>query len=295
MGTPRGSEHRDLEQRFRTVEQRCADLATRVLMQRQLSVTEGDFVVSGGGNVIVRDGGAIYSTHSNGMLAFYVGPFLSDPSTYAFIAQNPDGYGQLRAYHTNTGQDQVWIGHESARPQVVAYGNPVTVDSSTTIGIQAGTAVSIVGQTGVFIDCPGDQLQLGLTGSATYIGHTTTSSAANARLESNGLLTRVTSSLRYKQDVEAADIDSGAVLSVEPRTWRDRAEVEADPETTHRHVGFIAEELDAAGLVEFVEYDDQGRPDAVQYDRLTAALLTVVKTQQDQLDDLTRRVAALES
>jgi hypothetical protein len=58
--------------------------------------------------------------------------------------------------------------------------------------------------------------------------------------------------------------------------------------------GFIAEELEEVGLDLFVTRDEQGRPEGVSYDRLTTALLLLVKKQQEQIDDLTQRVAVLE-
>lgn len=53
MATPRGAEHRDLEQRFRDLERKYDALASRVLMQRKAEVTQGDFVVKGGGNIVI--------------------------------------------------------------------------------------------------------------------------------------------------------------------------------------------------------------------------------------------------
>ncbi|GAA5122157.1 hypothetical protein GCM10023339_40120 [Alloalcanivorax gelatiniphagus] len=74
-----------------------------------------------------------------------------------------------------------------------------------------------------------------------------------------------------------------AVLQMRGRTWRDKAQVEQDPDTEDRYVGFIAEELDELGLTAFVEYDDEGQPNAIAYDRLSVALLAVLKDQERRL------------
>jgi hypothetical protein len=58
--------------------------------------------------------------------------------------------------------------------------------------------------------------------------------------------------------------------------------------------GFIAEELADDGLGQFVTYDKAGQPEGVAYDRMCAALLIVCRDQQQRIDDLTARVAALE-
>lgn len=124
----------------------------------------------------------------------------------------------------------------------------------------------------------------------------TTGGAANVRMAAGtGELFTATSSLRYKQDVEDAPDRSDAILTLTGRTWRDRVEVEADPDTELRYVGFIAEELHDAGLTEYVDYDDQGRPNAIQYDRLTVPLLDLAKRQQAQLVDQAARLDRLEA
>jgi hypothetical protein len=59
-------------------------------------------------------------------------------------------------------------------------------------------------------------------------------------------------------------------------------------------VGLIAEEVDQH-LQDLVIYDNQGRPDAVKYDRVALYLLEVVKSQQERIAALENRIEALES
>jgi len=132
------------------------------------------------------------------------------------------------------------------------------------------------------------------TTGQVMLSYGTTSDAANTRILFDGSIQMVTSSRRYKQDIEPAEVDPDAMLSVSGRTWRDKALVEADPDTEARSVGFIAEELHDAGLGMFVDYDAEGRPDAIQYDRLSVGLLSVLKSQQAAIGALTERVEALE-
>lgn len=123
----------------------------------------------------------------------------------------------------------------------------------------------------------------------------TTGSAANTRILLDGTIQMVTSSRRYKRDVNAAVIDIADVLKLRGRTWRQRSEVADDPETDTRYIGFIAEELDALpSMRQFVDYDEQGRPDAIQYDRLTVALLELLKHVHGLMGALTSRVDELE-
>lgn len=142
----------------------------------------------------------------------------------------------------------------------------------------------------------------------------TTASAANVYMNPTGnIISRSTSSLRYKVDVVDLVLDLAAIRALRPVRFRDRGEVERDPETTQTYVGLIAEEVHALGLTNFVSYmeDENGDliPDGVQYDRLTVALhmlvadlddtvaaqATEITALQDALAALTTRVETLES
>ena len=129
-----------------------------------------------------------------------------------------------------------------------------------------------------------------------WIEHTTTSDGANVNITEAGLIRRSTSSKKYKQDIEELDIDVEDVLKLTPKTWRDKLEVSHDDECESRYVGFIAEDLHENGLGQFVVYSDEdGTPDAISYDRLTAALVPVIKDQHEKIKNLEDRLATIES
>lgn len=120
------------------------------------------------------------------------------------------------------------------------------------------------------------------------MSYAATTAAANLAATANpGLIRRNTSSRRHKLDIKDFHASPRTVLDLKPRTWRDRGEVSDDPKTDRWHVGLIAEEVDEIGLTAFVDYDADGQPESVTYDRLCVALLGVVKDQQRQLDALT--------
>lgn len=60
-------------------------------------------------------------------------------------------------------------------------------------------------------------------------------------------------------------------------------------------VGFLAEDLDDAGLGFFCEYDDDGNPVGVDYPRLSVAALRLVQRTMDEVDELRSEVARLSS
>jgi hypothetical protein len=129
-----------------------------------------------------------------------------------------------------------------------------------------------------------------------YVGHLTTGLAANAYIsDTDGQIRRSTSARKYKQDIEDLILDPAMVLALKPRTWRDRGMVEEDPDTTLRIPGFIAEEVEEAGLGMFVTYKE-GTPEGLAYDRISAAHNIVLNDHDARLASLeeeNRRLRAL--
>jgi hypothetical protein len=157
----------------------------------------------------------------------------------------------------------------------------------------------------------------------TFLKPQSGSGTANVRMDTTtGQITWVASTERVKTAIEDLVVDPSVVLQLRPRTWlpgpvprqcpewahaqHGESECHAGemldpPEDAPREVGFVAEELDALGLTEFVEYDAEGLPISIRYDRISAALIPVVQQQaqqitalQDALAALTERVTALE-
>jgi hypothetical protein len=59
--------------------------------------------------------------------------------------------------------------------------------------------------------------------------------------------------------------------------------------------GLIAEEVHDAGLTEFVQYADDGTPDALSYGNMVALCIKAIQEQQAIIEALEARVAALEA
>jgi len=152
--------------------------------------------------------------------------------------------------------------------------------------------------------------------SVKFNNITTTASAANAFLDSadGNRIYRSTSSLRYKKNVENIDqLKADAILSLRPVWYRSKASNDRQDWSWY---GLIAEEVAQVEprLVHWTYLDEdyetetvngeikktlkegaQQVPDGVQYDRLTVLLLDVVKRQQQAIETLEAKVAALES
>ena len=64
---------------------------------------------------------------------------------------------------------------------------------------------------------------------------------------------------------------------------------------TQEEYGLIAEEVHEAGLTEFVQYAEDGTPDALAYGNMVSLLTKAIQEQQALIEQLTARLAALEA
>jgi hypothetical protein len=180
-------------------------------------------------------------------------------------------------------------------------------DSNTAIRFPAADTIAFEtgGSERARVDSSG-RLLMGEVTPATAVNHSictpgrlqsegtysiTTGSSANVFISTEGLFSRSTSSLKYKTDVEDADIDYSEALVYGSRPVWYRSLSESDP-SEYSYWGFIAEEV-AEIDPRMVHWGNDG-PEGVQYDRYVVHLVSVIQKQQQRLDALETRIAALE-
>jgi len=116
----------------------------------------------------------------------------------------------------------------------------------------------------------------------------TTASVSNMYVDSSGLLYRSISSLKYKTDVQDATHGLTDVLKLRSVTYKGNN----DGDTVFG--GLIAEEVHEAGLTEFVQYAEDGTPDALAYGNMVSLAFKAIQEQQALIESLTTRLTALE-
>jgi hypothetical protein len=114
----------------------------------------------------------------------------------------------------------------------------------------------------------------------------TTSSSANVFMTLGGILQRSTSSLRYKEEVEDMTYGIEDVMKLRPVTYKGKATTDGDK----RFGGFIAEEVDEIGLKEFVEYDEENKPNALHYAQMVSLLVKAIQEQQKEINKLKAKI-----
>ncbi len=117
-------------------------------------------------------------------------------------------------------------------------------------------------------------------------------------VDSTGHLGTLTSSARYKENIQPMDKASEAILSLKPVTFRYKKEL--DPKAIPQF-GLVAEQVEKVSP-ELVAYDDQGKPYTVRYEAVNAMLLNeflkehrTVEQQGAEMKKQDRKVETLES
>jgi hypothetical protein len=130
--------------------------------------------------------------------------------------------------------------------------------------------------------------------SAPQIYNSTTGSGANVHVGTTGRLYRSTSSLKYKTNVQAATFGLADVLKLRAVTYQGNGLDDG----SKTYAGLIAEEVHDAGLTEFVQYAEDGTPDALAYGNMVSLLVksiqelkTIVDAQAAEIAELKAKVA----
>lgn len=197
-------------------------------------------------------------------------------------------------------------------------GGPIALRPAGDLSLTPLSNGAILAQTtgaaSVTIDASGSgNINLGSTGStgdvrSLAIFRTTTSSAANVRIETAGVLMRVSSSQRYKTQIRDLTVDDLAIFGdgtaehpgIRPVTFYDKASLaryesgeDPDAAAPRRTPGVIAEEVLSAGLGVLVELNDDGAPETVSYDRLLPVVFPALKRDHQRIQDLQRELESL--
>jgi hypothetical protein len=274
--------------------------ATSISQGSVLVENGADITLDGGGLLAIQNKSRLVVRYPSGGDAAYFG-YISDGTeivAYGILMYDEEGNNLFRVRDHVTNGSQVIVGGLTPAASFEVYAEEIDFRGTEDIGIATSGGFAAFG------------------GSAgTYLQPESTGLAANMHMDVQGRVFRSTSSRRYKDDIQDAAFDPDAVLQLQPRTWLpgsiprtcpdwlhekhggDHCPAEQEPAcpdpNARRQVGFVAEELVDLGLSDFVEFNADNEPEAIYYDRLTAALIPVLQRQQEQIDALTEQVKQL--
>ena len=102
-------------------------------------------------------------------------------------------------------------------------------------------------------------------------------------IDSSGNFGTTASTRRKKHEIQSYKIDSNALLNLDVKTFKYKPEFDSDQQIQH---GFIAEEAQALGLDELIQYDSTGEPDYFAYEKLPIFLLQLAQEQEARIQAL---------
>jgi hypothetical protein len=128
-------------------------------------------------------------------------------------------------------------------------------------------------------------LNTGTTANSPY-NNVVSSTPKIVYVNSAGELGYLSSSLRYKENIENVSYGLNEVLNLRSVIYN----YKTDPDAP-KSIGFIAEEVEE--LVPEAVYYKDGQPDALNYEFIIPLLAKAIQEQQAMIEDLKARVAAL--
>jgi len=126
------------------------------------------------------------------------------------------------------------------------------------------------------------------TGTGTLSPYNfTTGTGANMVVDSSGYLYRSTSSLKYKTNVTDYDKGLDIITKMKPVYYNSKNNGDT------LFAGLIAEDIHELGLTEFVQYAEDGSPDALSYSNMVALLIKGMQEQQKQIEAQQQQINSL--
>lgn len=144
-------------------------------------------------------------------------------------------------------------------------------------GVGIGDVVQIEGESGRrYITRVVSGNTMVAAGKLSAISTPITGASSNLYIDAvTGLISRTTSSLKYKKLIEDVSPTDLAIMDMRVITYESNNENE-----NKRYIGLIAEELAASAnttLHYLVSYDTEGNPDSVNYDRVSMIVVPAVQ------------------
>jgi len=183
---------------------------------------------------------------------------ITSGGEFVFNSTNPDGYKFKVRGDVGIGQ------FTNGTAAIDAYGSIAYFGCNTAtngIAINSGGLVSI----------------------NSLISTFTTGNAANMFVSpGDGAIYRSTSSIKYKKNVQDYTRGLADVMKLRPVTYEGKSDID----NGKTFAGLIAEEVHDLGLTEFVQYAEDGSPDALSYQNMIALAFKAIQELKAEIEIL---------
>lgn len=181
-----------------------------------------------------------------------------------------------------------WASHDSVEISVFA-----TEDYNGGTGGKSGAQLAIATRPNAAASLAVNRLTINQDGAVAipYIWNTAVNGTA-VQINSNGILTKATSSIRFKKNVRELPGDFGAdfVMALKPVIYNNKYGDDAGD-----YVGFIAEDVFGIGGKPFVSFNDAGLVESLHYDKLTVPLVATAQAHQRRIAELETEMASMKA
>lgn len=195
-----------------------------------------------------------------------------------------DAFGYEALANTTTGGNNVGIG-------MLALSQNTTGESNTALGFEAGLLATGDGNVYIGAQVPGFAGESG----HTYIRNINTTTVSGGGTDTvtvdltTGLLGHLSSSRRYKEDIQSMDKASETLFALKPVTFRYKKEIDQSQSLDY---GLIAEEV-AQVDPNLAVHDGKGQIESVRYNAINAMLLNEFLKEHATVQELKKQIAAL--
>lgn len=237
--------------------------------------------IDSSGGILFRGGttgiNGVYLANDSSLFKLYAGDSAVSVKGFAFYVTN--GSTQPEAMRITSGGN-VGIGMTGYSDMRLAVRGAGATSATFGLRIESSAANALfqVRNDGL--------IETGTQSGSPY--NNTSGAAANLVVNSSGTLERSTSSLKYKTDIVNYDKGLAEVLKMRPVYYKSINEREKDL----RFAGLIAEEIEGLGLTEFVQYAEDGTPDALAYSHMVTLAFKAIqelKAENDSLKEILTR------
>jgi hypothetical protein len=194
--------------------------------------------------------------------------------------ESTGGYGAIKLLTSGVERMRITSGGNVGIGNTGGSGIRLYVTAQSTSTGDYGLVVADSASTNLFFVRNDGGICTGLSTNSPY--NLTTGNAANCFINTNGYLYRSTSSLKYKTDVKDYTKGLNEVLQLRPVFYKGKGENDGDKQ----YAGLIAEDVHELGLTEFVQYAEDGTPDALAYQNMIALLTKAIQELSAQVNEL---------
>jgi hypothetical protein len=230
----------------------------------------GGTIASSTGGAMVFDSGLSYQATGNGSVN------ISSSGIGTAIFQSATGSVQLIrngqiVFESRTSDDRVQISSTNASSLAML------LEPSIGMILRAPNGAKLV------IENDGIRSVVGAEIKLLDAYNTTTGSAANVHVSSDGRLRRSTSSKKYKKNIK--DLDKNEILKLRPVTFDDKQN-----ENVKNQIGLIAEDVDNVEPRLAIK-NEKGEIEGVNYQAIGPMLIPLVKELFERVESLEKQLA----